>query len=126
MITREDVVRNYIQAYNNFDVEGMVNHFAEDIFFENIQNGQTTDSLTGKQEFMEQAEYAKEYFSEREQTITELHEHPDRIEIRIQYTAILGIDFPNGMSKGEQLELAGKSIFFFNSNNQVEKLQDIS
>ncbi|GAA4146422.1 hypothetical protein GCM10022216_31320 [Sphingobacterium kyonggiense] len=126
MSKREEIVRNYIQAYNNFDVEGMVAHFSDNIVFENILNGQTTDTLEGIEDFKEQAETAKSYFEDREQTITELIELRDNIEIRIQYTATLAIDFPNGLNKGEKLELAGKSIFQFNDDDQVVRLLDIA
>lgn len=126
MNQREEIVRNYIQAYNNFDVEGMVQHFSEDVVFENIQNGVTTDSLEGIEAFKEQAESAKSFFEDREQVISELHESSNLIEVRIQYTASLAMDISDTMKQGDKIELAGKSYFYFNDQNQVVKLQDLS
>lgn len=126
MNLREEIVRNYIQAYNNFDVEGMVQHFSEDVVFENIQNGVTTDSLEGIEAFKEQAESAKSFFEDREQVISELHESSNLIEVRIQYTASLAMDISDTMKQGDKIELAGKSYFYFNDQNQVVKLQDLS
>ncbi|MEI5985984.1 MULTISPECIES: nuclear transport factor 2 family protein [Sphingobacterium] len=126
MNLREEIVRNYIQAYNNFDVEGMVQHFSEDVVFENIQNGVTTDSLEGIEAFKEQAESAKSFFEDREQVISELHESSNLIEVRILYTASLAMDISDTMKQGDKIELAGKSYFYFNDQNQVVKLQDLS
>lgn len=126
MNLREEIVRNYIQAYNNFDVEGMVQHFSEDVVFENIQNGVTTDSLEGIEAFKEQAESAKSFFEDREQVISELHESSNLIEVRIQYTASLAMDISDTIKQGDKIELAGKSYFYFNDQNQVVKLQDLS
>ncbi|WBE26091.1 hypothetical protein [Denitrificimonas caeni] len=46
-------------------------------------------------------------------------------EIEIDYTAILAMDLPNGLKKGQELTLSGKSVFEF-ENNKVIKLTDIS
>ena len=34
-------------------------------------------------------------------------------EIEVDYSAVLAADFPNGMRKGEKLQLKGKSVFKF-------------
>jgi len=38
---------------------------------------------------------------------------------------VLGIDFPNGLKKGQKLELKGKTIFTF-KNNKIISISDIS
>ena len=126
MEKREAIIRNYIKAYNNFDVEGMLADFTEDIIFENIQNQVTTDSLIGKEAFREQAEQAKDFFSQRKQTIKAIKLQEDYVEIDIDYEATLAIDFPGSIKKGEKINLQGKSIFTFNTDYKIEKLLDIS
>ncbi|WP_210461982.1 nuclear transport factor 2 family protein [Rufibacter roseolus] len=125
MTNREEIIRNYIDSYNQFDVDRMVHDFDETIVFENISNGETNLSLTGLQAFKEQAEQAKNYFSSRRQTITSFNHQGNQTEIEIAYSATLATDLPNGLKKGEELNLQGKSIFTF-SGDKIIKLTDIS
>lgn len=125
MTNREKIIKNYIKAYNEFNIDKMVTDFAENITFENIQNGEINMSLNGLTAFKQQAEQAKAYFSERTQTITLFKHIDNRTEIEINYKAILAIDFPNGFKKGQKLNLSGKSIFEFDSD-KIIKLTDIS
>ena len=122
---REKVVKNYIDGYNNFDIDKMFADFDESIIFENIQNGEVNMTLSGISALKEQAEQAKSYFSSRQQTIKTFVHTDDETEIEIDYSAVLAMDFPNGLKKGEKLNLKGKSIFKF-SDNKVVKLTDIS
>ncbi|HEX8333984.1 MAG TPA: hypothetical protein VF622_15300 [Segetibacter sp.] len=41
MINREKIIRNYIDGYNEFDVDKMIKDLDEAVTFENISNGQT-------------------------------------------------------------------------------------
>jgi hypothetical protein len=125
MIKREKAIQNYIDGYNQFDIDKMVSDFDEAIIFENIQGGETNMSLTGLTSFKQQAEQAKTYFSSRTQTITSFKHLENETEIEINYFAILGMDFPNGLKKGQELNLKGKSIFEF-SGDKISKLTDIS
>lgn len=125
MKNRERIIQNYIDGYNAFDIDKMVEDLDEDIVFDNVSNGQINMSLTGVKAFKEQAVLAKDYFSIRTQTIKSFTHHNDETEIEIDYKAVLAIDFPNGLKKGEELSLQGKSIFTF-SGNKIIKLTDIS
>ena len=125
MIKREKAIQNYIDGYNQFDIDKMVSDFDEAIIFENIQGGETNMSLAGLPSFKQQAEQAKAYFSSRTQTIASFKHLENETEIEINYFAILGMDFPNGLKKGQELNLTGKSIFEF-SGDKISKLTDIS
>jgi hypothetical protein len=122
---REKIVKNYIDGYNHFDIDKMMADFDEKIFFENVQNGEVNMSLSGVSAFKQQAEQAKSYFTIRQQTIKSFTHNDDETEIVIDYSAVLAMDFPNGLKKGETLNLTGKSIFQF-SDNKIIKLTDIS
>lgn len=126
MTDREKIIENYINAYNQFDIDRMVTGFDESIVFENVQDGVTNMSLKGLTEFIQQAKQAKTYFSKRTQTIKSFTHSDCKTEIQIEYNAILGMDFPNGLKKGDKLELKGKSIFEFTEDNRIKKLIDIS
>ncbi|ULQ56011.1 nuclear transport factor 2 family protein [Flavihumibacter rivuli] len=125
MPSRETIIKNYISAYNQSDVTGMLTDLADDIVFENIQNGETTLLQNGIEAFRAQAEQALAYFTERRQTITAIRHEGDRTEIDISYHAVLAMDFPNGLRKGQAIELSGKSIFAF-KGDKVIRLTDIS
>ncbi len=125
MTDREKIIKNYVDGYNQFDIDKMVADFDDNIVFENIQNGETNMSLKGLTAFRQQAEQAKTYFTERTQTIKSFVHNDDTTEIEIDYNAILDIDFPNGLKKGQELNLVGKSIFEF-SGDKIIKLKDVS
>lgn len=125
MIEREGIIKNYVEGYNQFDVDKMIADFHESIVFENIQNNEVNMTLTGINEFKEQAENAKTYFSNRSQVITSFNHLDLKTEIEIDYYAVLAMDFPNGMKTGDELNLKGKSVFEF-SGSKISKLSDIS
>ena len=125
MIDSEKIIRNYIEGYNQFDIEKMVNDFADYITFENIQNGETNMSMKGLAAFRQQADKAKAFFTERTQTIKSFDHSENTTEIEVDYNAILAMDFPNGLEKGQELNLVGRSIFEFDGN-KIIKLTDIS
>lgn len=125
MIDREKIIKNYIYGYNHFDIEKMVADLDNDIVFENIQNGIINMSLTGLTAFRQQAEQAKTYFSERTQIIKSFKHNDNITEIEIDYNAILEMDLPNGLKKGQELNLTGKSFFEF-KGDKIIKLTDLS
>ncbi|MDQ6528900.1 nuclear transport factor 2 family protein [Flavobacterium sp. LHD-85] len=125
MIEKEKIIQNYIEGYNQFDIDKMIADFDESVVFENIQNGETNMTLNGIKEFAAQAEKAKEYFSARKQTITSLIQDEITAIVEIDYYAVLAIDFPNGLKAGQELNMKGKSIFQF-SDNKIVRLADMS
>ncbi|WP_374165256.1 nuclear transport factor 2 family protein [Arcticibacter sp. MXS-1] len=122
---RENMISNYIGAYNQFDIDGMTADLADNLVFENVQDGKVTMSLTGLDAFREQAEQAKAYFSERKQEIRSIRHSTDSTEVEIGYRAVLAIDFPNGLKKGQELNLSGRSVFAFR-DGKIVKLTDLS
>ena len=121
----EKTIRDYIRAYNAFDVEGMMATVHEKIRFENIAAGQVNLIILGKEEFRKQAEKAVEIFREREQKITRLKVEGDRAEADIRYTGMLAADLPNGLKAGDRISLEGKSLFWFRDGRIIE-LKDVS
>src|SRR5690606_21897285 len=123
--TRENIIQNYIDGYNEFDTGKMMLDLSEEIVFQNIQNGEVTMRLEGKNAFKQKAEQARTHFVSRKQTITAMKHRKNETEIEVDYSAVLAADFPNGMQKGEKLELKGKSIFKF-LDDKIVVLTDIS
>jgi hypothetical protein len=125
MTQRENIIRHYIEGYNRFDIGQMISHLADQVIFENIQDGMSNLQLSGIEAFKEQAERAKGFFAERTQTITSFAHTERETEIGVAYKAVLAVDFPNGLKKGQTIHLTGKSIFEF-AGEKIIKLTDIS
>jgi hypothetical protein len=121
----QKIIENYINAYNNFDVDNMLFDMHNNVRFENISNGKIDLITKDVTELKRQAEQAKQFFKEREQKIIGIKFDDDLVEIDIHFKAILAIDFPNGLKAGDKIELNGKSIFKF-INNKIIELKDIS
>lgn len=121
----QQVVEAYIQAYNAFDVDGMVALLHPDIVFSNISGGVETLRTQGVSEFRAVAEDAKAAFTTRRQIVTQLEHRDNQVEVLIAYAATLAIGLPNGLQAGDQLQLQGKSVFTF-EDGRIRTLADYS
>ncbi|MDF1697359.1 MAG: hypothetical protein P1U56_16060 [Saprospiraceae bacterium] len=122
---KRQIIENYVQAYNEFDIESMIKHFDKNITFQNISNGNVDLEINGIDEFEMQAESAKTIFSERTQTITSWEIIEDVYTIGIHYIGVIAKDLPQGVSAGDTLELHGKSEFTF-AGEKIISLKDFS
>lgn len=127
MISEETqaIIGNYVEAYNSFDVENMVKLLHKDILFRNFSNGEINTETRGIQEFKELAEKSSKIFSSRHQTITNYSVIDDRVEIHIDYEAILAVGLPNGLQIGDMLQLKGKSVFRI-KEGKISLIEDYS
>jgi ketosteroid isomerase-like protein len=121
----KQLVEAYIEAYNRFDVAGMLLPLHEDVVFRNVSNGEVNLTTTGKAAFQQQAEQAKHYFSQREQSVTNWMTTAHRVEVAIDYRAVAAIEFPNGLKSGDTLRVQGKSVFEF-ADGKIISIEDIS
>ncbi len=122
----QEIVESYIHAYNAFDVEGMLVHLHDDVVFRNVSNGEVNLETRGKAAFANQAQLAVGYFLERKQTITNIQFPEDNaVEVAIDYSGVLAIDFPNGMKRGDRIALKGRSYFRLAGDHIIE-IEDIS
>ena len=121
----KEAVTVYIEAYNRFDVDGMLAPLHEEVVFQNIANGEVSLTTTGKGDFRGQAEQATRYFSEREQRVTHWQLAGNRVEVAIDYYATVAMELPNGLKPGDTLRLQGKSVFRF-GDGKIISIEDIS
>ncbi|MGE8426709.1 MAG: nuclear transport factor 2 family protein [Sphingobacterium sp.] len=122
---RTEKIFKYVEAYNQMDTENMIADFSDDIIFQNVMNGEKTMELQGIEEFKKQAIEALSYFNERDQSVESITHNSSGTEISIAYRAIAAMDFPNGLKKGEEISLNGKSIFEFSDDGKIIRLTDI-
>ena len=121
----KEAVTVYIEAYNRFDVDGMLAPLHEEVVFQNIANGEVSLTTTGKEDFRGQAEQVTRYFSEREQRVTHWQLADNRVEVAIEYCATVAMELPNGLKPGDTLRLQGKSVFRFD-DGKIISIEDIS
>ncbi|WP_276355447.1 nuclear transport factor 2 family protein [Cohnella caldifontis] len=107
----ETLIRNYIHAYNAFDVDGMTKLLHENIEFRNFSGGVLDTEIKGMDRFRALAERSAVIFSHRRQTMKRITLHDDQAEIEVDYEGTLATDLPNGLKAGETIKLQGKSVF---------------
>lgn len=120
-----NLIKTYIEGYNSFDVDKMLSVLNRNIVFENYTNNSLTLKLDGINQFKEQAEKVLLFFSERKQEIEEIITKEEYYEVHLKYTATLQVDLSEELKKGNQLNLKGKSIFFF-QDDTITKIEDYS
>jgi hypothetical protein len=122
---REQLIQAYIDAYNNFDIEGMMAGLKNSMEFKNISNGVTDLHLQGLEAFKQQAIQAVAFFNQRKQTVTAYRHEAAQTEVAIDYQAIVAADLPNGLKQGDLLQLSGTSVFTFDGG-KISGITDIS
>jgi hypothetical protein len=105
------LIERYVAAYNDFDVDGMLDTLTADVRFENWTGGQLTASSDGRDAFRVLAEQARAMFAEREQRVTALAPRGDALVAAIAWRGQLAIDVPGGPAAGTRLALRGESEF---------------
>ena len=121
----KEIVEDFINAYNQFDIDRMVSYVHPEIEFRNISEGEVTHAIKGVEGFKLQAREASYYFSERRQTITRLLIEEQKAEAFVDYSGTLAVDLPNGLQEGDKIEMQGKSVFTF-EDGKILRLEDIS
>src|SRR5690606_13123439 len=107
----QELITQYLKAYNSFDIDGMLSVLHENITFRNISNQEVTAETNGIHEFRALAEQSAQIFSQRRQEITNITVTGDSASVDINYEGILSADLPNGLKAGATIKLQGKSIY---------------
>lgn len=103
----------YLDAYNRFDIDGMMEQLHPDVVFKNYSNGELTHETHGATAFRAQAEAAAEMFSQRRQTVNSVNAQHETLIVGIDYVGTISKELPNGQKAGEKIELRGISEFTF-------------
>ena len=119
------IVARYIDAYNEMNVQAMLDCLSGDVRFINRSNGETTNETHGIEAFRALAEQGVQLFAEREQTILDCIAIDDRAAVRIGYRAKVKTDLPNGWKAGQEVEMTGTS-FFMISEGKISEVIDAS
>ncbi len=121
----QDLLFEYLEAYNNKEVEKMLSFFSEDCLFENISAGKVTVRTKGKSELESLARKSADAFASREQRVISLTQGVGRIVAEIDYHAVLQADLTPDLKAGTHLDLRGVSVVEF-SKGKITRLSDYS
>lgn len=125
MKQRELMICRYIKAYNHFDIDAMLADLDTAFTFENVSDGSIDMSLDGVPAFKEQAEKTARCFKKRHQKVTSFMHYETHTEVDVAYSAVLAVDLPCGLRRGDELHLAGRSVFRF-MDDKIAAIRDIS
>lgn len=120
-----DVIDQYIEAYNSFNVEMMLQLMSKDVVFENFSDGALTAKAVGIEQLREMAQQAVALFKTRKQTLLTYRDADSKAYVDIQFEGTFAVDLPNGIKAGQTIDLKGKSEFHF-SNGLISYLGDFS
>jgi hypothetical protein len=121
----KEFIYRYIDAYNSFDIDAMMERLAPDIQFENVSRGEVNAKTSGKAEFEVLARQSARLFSHRKQMVKTIRIERDNAFVEIEFEGILAQDMPNGLKAGQRLTLQGTSEFVF-KNGFISSIVDRS
>ncbi len=126
----ENLIRQYIDAYNRMDVSGMVALLHDVVVFENISNTNGVTTTSGKTDFEMLARQSASMFKSRRQTIRSLTLGERTAAVEIEFEAVLAVDLPTDrnlqrLKAGDTMRLRGVTMFAF-SNGKIARISDYS
>ncbi len=119
------LIEEFLDAYNRFDVDAMMELVDPEIEFRNISGGDLDTTAIGRDEFRVLAEQSAFLFSSRKQTPTNFQAEGETVAVDIEFAGTLATDIPDGMTAGEDLRVTGRSEFVFH-DDKICRLTDYS
>ena len=110
---RQALIEAYIDAYNRFDIAGMLATLSDDVRFEHHSGGQLSVATDGKDEFEKLARVGAAMFASRRQVVVALDEADGTVEATIDFHGEIAEDIPDGPGSGTVIEMRGASEFGF-------------
>ncbi|SFW55843.1 nuclear transport factor 2 family protein [Luteibacter sp. UNCMF366Tsu5.1] len=111
--TRRQLIDRYIEAYNRFDIDGMLATLSDDVRFEHHAGDTLAVATDGKTEFEKLARVGAAMFASRQQTVQSLEERDATIVATIDFHGEIAEDIPDGPGAGTVIEMRGQSEFGF-------------
>ena len=120
----KEIVQKYINAYNKFDIDGMISLMHIDCTFEMIHDNKITLKTYGKSDFRQLCILSKNNYKYRKQIIESFKEENNKVEVNLYFKATLAIDIPDLGKKDEKISFETKTIFEL-KNNAIYKITNI-
>lgn len=109
----DEIIRKYIAAYNERDIDAMLSYVTEDVVFENISNTGQSMRLEGKEMMRQVAEVSGNAFSYRRQRLINLVSGAGKAAAEIEFEGRAAVDLPTGVKTGQSVKVRGASFFEF-------------
>ncbi|QJQ95128.1 MULTISPECIES: nuclear transport factor 2 family protein [Halomonadaceae] len=122
---KQILIEKYLSAYNSFDIDRMLATLHDEIEFRNVSGGVINAHASGKEQFRRLAEHGKTLFLSRQLTVRGYDLEAEPATVNIHFRGSLAFDIPEGASKGETMEMEGRSEFSF-QDGLIRKIVDIS
>ncbi|CAM5538476.1 hypothetical protein RLIN73S_06359 [Rhodanobacter lindaniclasticus] len=122
---KQRLIEAYLDAYNRFDVDGMLAVLAPNVRFENVSGGEVNAATRGVEEFRQLAGQAAAMFAERRQAVVAWTFGSGSVRVAIAWRGVFAVDVPDGPRVGSVLELRGESEFEF-TDGMISRIVDRS
>jgi steroid delta-isomerase-like uncharacterized protein len=119
----QTLIEAYIDAYNRFDIDGMLALVTDDVRFEHHTGGELSVSTDGKADLEKLARVGAQLFSSREQRVVEMHDEGDTVFATIDFHGEIAEDIPDGPGAGTIIEMQGTSEFAF-AGGKISRVVD--
>lgn len=125
MKRQEELINIYVKGYNTFNMKKMLSPLHSKIVFENYIKDELTMKLEGVKAFKKQAQKGFDFYSKRKKEILSIDHKEDHTVALVNYTGTLKVDVSETMKKGQNTNITGKSLFFF-EDDRIIKMKDYS
>jgi len=120
---RHALIDAYIDAYNRFDIEGMLDLVTDDVRFEHHTGDELSVATDGKAQLEKLARVGALLFASRKQTLLKMHEEGTVVIATIDFHGEIAEDIPDGPGAGSIIEMQGTSEFGFH-NGKINRIID--
>jgi hypothetical protein len=110
------LIEAYLDAYNRFDIEGMLATLSDDVRFEHHSGGQVSVATDGKGDLEKLARVGAAMFASRQQSVVALEEVGDMVVATIDFHGEIAEDIPDGPRAGTVIEMQGSAEFGFSGD----------
>lgn len=122
---KRTLIKQFIEAYNTFNVQELSELMHPEVTFSNISGGEEQSTAQGVDEFLALAEASQAQFESRHHDITGYLFNGNHAVVNVDRKGVLAQDLPSGLKAGEFLHLSGKTEFNF-EGNKFKRIVDYS
>lgn len=115
----QQLIEQYLDRYNAFDVPGMLKVLDDAIRFQHVADGVIITSAEGLDSFRRLAEHSQTLFTQRTQSIKSITFSSNTATARIRFEAVAAVDFQDGIETGQSLLVDGTTEFVFDGHRIV-------
>lgn len=105
------IISKYIDAYNERDIDRVLECVTADVIFENISNTGQSMSFEGREAMAEIVRLSGNAFSYRRQKLVRLIQSGNLASAEVLFEAKAAVDLPTGARAGDMIKLRGASFF---------------